>query len=90
MILTTHIVGIILLLTFYDVICPIIKSIHYLLLNGHGHILSLLQQLSQTHTTVQQLLGGGVQVRAELRERGDLTVLSQLQFHRTGHLGQAN
>ena len=33
-----------------------------LLLNGHGHILSLLQQLSQSDSSVQQLLGGGVKI----------------------------
>uniref|UniRef100_A0A182SVP3 Uncharacterized protein n=1 Tax=Anopheles maculatus TaxID=74869 RepID=A0A182SVP3_9DIPT len=57
-----------------------------LLLDGHRHILSLLEQLGQAHTTVQQLLGGGIQIRTELGERSDLTVLGQLQLHRTGDL----
>ena len=46
----------------------------------------LLQQLRQTDTALKKRLGGGVQVRAELREGGDFTVLGQLQLHRTGHL----
>ena len=33
-----------------------------LFLDGHGHILSLLKQLSQPNTTVQQLLSGCVQI----------------------------
>ncbi|KAF3848591.1 hypothetical protein F7725_015088, partial [Dissostichus mawsoni] len=44
-------------------------------------VLALLQQLSETHSSVQQLLGGSVQVRSELSEGSDLTVLSQLQLH---------
>lgn len=62
------------------------KAATNLLLNSHGHILSLFQQLSQTLTTVQQLLGGSIQVRAELGESGYLTVLGQFQLHGTGHL----
>lgn len=62
-------------------------STTYLLLNGHGHVLALLEQLGETHTAVEQLLGGGVQVGAELREGSHLTVLGQLQLHGTGHLG---
>merc|ERR1719468_400394 len=57
-----------------------------LLTNGHGHVLTLLQKLGQPDTTVKQLLGGSVKVRAELGESSDLTVLGQLQLHGTGHL----
>merc|ERR1740128_1386459 len=57
-----------------------------LVLNGHGHVLSLLQELGQSHTSVQELLGGSVQVGTELGEGGDLTVLSQLQLHGSGNL----
>merc|ERR1719356_70339 len=39
-----------------------------LVLNGHGHVLALLQQLSQPDTSVQQLLGGGVKIGTELGE----------------------
>jgi hypothetical protein len=57
-----------------------------LLLNGHGHVLTLLEQLSQSDTSVEQLLSGSVQVGAELGKSGDLTVLGQLQFHGTSDL----
>lgn len=50
-------------------------------------ILALLQQLCKSHTPVEQLLGGCIQIRAELSESSDLTVLSQLQLHCTSHLG---
>ena len=43
-----------------------------LLLDGHGHVLSLLQQLGQSDTSVQQLLGGGIKIRTELGESSDL------------------
>ena len=49
-------------------------------------ILSLFQKLRQTNTSAQQLLSGSVQIGTELSESSDLTVLSQLQLHRTGHL----
>merc|ERR1719220_562168 len=39
-----------------------------LLLDGHGDVLALLQQLRQPHAAVEQLLRGRVQVGAELRE----------------------
>merc|ERR1719470_622499 len=57
-----------------------------LVLNGHGHVLALLQQLSQPDTSVQQLLGGGVEIGTELGEGGDLTVLGELELHGTGDL----
>merc|ERR1740131_170858 len=57
-----------------------------LLLDGHGHVLTLLQQLGQSDTTVKQLLGGSIKIRAELGKGSDLTVLGKLKLHRTGHL----
>lgn len=57
-----------------------------LVLDGHRHVLTLLEELSQADTTVEQLLGGGVQVRAELGKGSNLTVLSELELHRTGNL----
>merc|ERR1719295_1955976 len=57
-----------------------------LVLNGHGHVLALLQQLGQPDTPVQQLLGGGVKIGTELGEGGDLTVLGKLKLHGTGDL----
>lgn len=49
-------------------------------------VLSLFKELSQTNTTVQQLLSGSVQIRTELSEGSHLTVLGQLQLHGTSHL----
>merc|ERR1719384_119770 len=57
-----------------------------LVLNGHGHVLALLQQLSQPDTPVQQLLGGGIKIGTKLGEGGDLTVLGELELHGTGDL----
>merc|ERR1719470_313424 len=57
-----------------------------LVLNGHGYVLALLQQLSQPDTSVQQLLGGGVEIGTELGEGSDLTVLGELELHGTGDL----
>merc|ERR1719232_1325799 len=58
----------------------------HLLLDGHGDVLTLLQQLGQSHTSVQQLLGGRVKIRSELSESCNLSVLSQLQLHGTSDL----
>ena len=44
----------------------------HLLLNGHGDVLALLEELGQTDTSVEELLGGGVKIRPELGESGDL------------------
>ncbi|RNA39582.1 acetylglutamate semialdehyde dehydrogenase [Brachionus plicatilis] len=49
-------------------------------------ILTLLQQLGQSDTSAQQLLSGSVQIRAELGESSDLSILGQFQLHGTGHL----
>ena len=49
-------------------------------------ILALFQQFSETHTAAQQLLGGGIQIRAELGKCSNLTVLCKLKFHGAGHL----
>ena len=43
-----------------------------LILDGHGHVLTLLQQLSQPHASAQQLLGGSVKIGTELSESSDL------------------
>merc|ERR1712088_732312 len=58
----------------------------HLVLDGHGDVLALLQQLSQSDTSVEKLLGGGVKIRPELGESGDLSVLSQLELHGASHL----
>merc|ERR1719402_1281271 len=57
-----------------------------LVLNGHGHVLALLQQLGQPDTPVQQLLGGGIKIGTELGEGSNLTVLGELKLHGTGDL----
>ena len=49
-------------------------------------VLVLLQKLSKTNTTLELLLGGSIQVRAELCESSHLTVLGELELHRTGDL----
>ena len=55
-------------------------------LHLHGQVLALLEELVQTHTSVQLLLGGGVKIGTELGEGGHLTVLGKLQLHGTGDL----
>jgi len=57
-----------------------------LLLNGHGHVLLLLKELGELLTSVEELLGGGIEIRAELSEGGDLTVLSELELEGTSEL----
>mmetsp|Transcript_1011 Transcript_1011/g.2676 ORF Transcript_1011/g.2676 Transcript_1011/m.2676 type:complete len:604 (+) Transcript_1011:439-2250(+) len=59
---------------------------HNLLLDGHGHELALLEHLGEAGAAVQEELRRGVEVRAELRERGDFAVLRQLELERPGHL----
>merc|ERR1739844_542655 len=58
----------------------------HLVLDGHGDVLALLEQLSQADTSVEELLSGRVKIRPELGESCDLSVLSQLELHGTGHL----
>lgn len=57
-----------------------------LLLGSQWRVLLLLQQLGQSLTSSQGLLGGGVQVGTELGESSDFSVLSQEQFQRTSNL----
>ena len=57
-----------------------------LLLNGHGDVLLLLKELGQLLTSVEELLGGGIEIGTELGEGGDLTVLGELELERTGEL----
>jgi len=44
-------------------------------------VLSLLEQFSKSNAAAQQLLGGCIEVGAELGEGSDLAVLSQFQLH---------
>ena len=57
-----------------------------LLLDGHGHVLLLLEELSELLTSVEELLGGSIEIRAELGKGGDLTILGQLELEGTGKL----
>ena len=57
-----------------------------LLLRGHGDVLLLLDDLDDLLTTVELLEGGSIEVRAELGEGSDLSVLSELELHGAGHL----
>lgn len=54
--------------------------------NGHGGVLLLLEQLSETLTTSKGLLGGGIKIGTELGEGSDLTVLSKEKLQGTGDL----
>eukprot|EP00049_Salpingoeca_infusionum_P017066 m.351668 g.351668 ORF g.351668 m.351668 type:complete len:555 (-) comp16305_c0_seq1:37-1701(-) len=57
---------------------------HYnLVLKRHWHVLALLKELCQTHTTVKELLCGSIQIRTKLGKGGDLTVLGKLELHAT-------
>lgn len=58
----------------------------HLLLGHHGHVLLLLEELSQLLTSVEQVLGGGVQVGTELGEGSDLSVLGELELEGTSDL----
>ena len=53
------------------------------LVDGHGRVLLLLEELGKTLTTAEGLLGGGVQIGTELGESGYLTVLGQEQLERS-------
>ena len=57
-----------------------------LLFDGHGHVLLLLEELSELLTSVEELLGGGIQIGTELSEGGDLTVLGELELQGTSEL----
>jgi hypothetical protein len=56
------------------------------LVDGHGAVLLLLEELGKTLTTGQGLLGGGIEIGTELGEGGDLTVLGQEELERTSDL----
>jgi len=57
-----------------------------LLLSGHRDVLLLLEQLSQLLSSVQEVLGRGVEVGAELGEGSDFSVLGELELEGTGDL----
>jgi hypothetical protein len=53
-------------------------------LDREGLVLALLEELSETGTTVEEETGRRVEVRTELREGSDITVLSEVELERTG------
>jgi hypothetical protein len=57
-----------------------------LLFDGHGHVLLLLEELSELLTSVEELLGCGIKIGTELSEGGDLTILGKLELQGTGEL----
>jgi len=57
-----------------------------LLFSGHGHVLLLLQELGQLFSSVEEVLGGSVEIRSELGEGSDLSVLGELELHRSRDL----
>lgn len=57
-----------------------------LFLSDHGHVLLLLKELGELLTSVEEMLGGSVEIGTELGEGGDLSVLGQLEFERTSDL----
>jgi hypothetical protein len=54
--------------------------------DSHGRVLLLLEKLSETLTTVEGLLGGGIEIGTELGEGSNLTVLGQEELQGTGDL----
>jgi hypothetical protein len=56
------------------------------LVDGHGRVLLLLEELGKTLTTAEGLLGSSVQIGTELGESGDLTVLGQEELQGTSDL----
>ena len=56
------------------------------LVDSHRAVLLLLEELGQTLTTAEGLLGGSIQIGTELGEGGDLTVLSQEELQGTSDL----
>lgn len=49
-------------------------------------VLFLFQQLGKLGSSVQQLLGGSIQIRSELGEGSDFSVLGELKLHLTSDL----
>ena len=57
-----------------------------LLLSDHGHVLLLLKELGELLTSVEEMLGGSVEIGTELGECSDFSVLGQLELERTSDL----
>ena len=52
-----------------------------LFLDGHGNVLALLEKLSQSDTSVEELLSGGVKIGPELGESSDLNKIYESTVH---------
>ena len=57
-----------------------------LLLSDHGNILLLLEELSELLASVEEMLGGSIEIRTELSEGSNFSVLGKLELERTGYL----
>jgi len=79
-------VGDILWLDLVEVTSHTAEDASNLLSNVHWGVLVLLEELSESDASVEELLGGGIHIGTELREGGDLSVLSEIELHRTGDL----
>jgi hypothetical protein len=55
-------------------------------LSGHGLILTLLEELSQTGTTREKETGGSIEIGTELGEGSNFTVLSKIKLEGTSKL----
>lgn len=49
-------------------------------LDSQGLVLSLLEELSETGTTVEEETSGGIEIGSELGEGGDITVLGKVEL----------
>ena len=58
----------------------------HLLLSWDWHVLLLLEEFGELLTSVEELLGGSVEIGTELGEGSDFSVLGQLELHGTGDL----
>ena len=57
-----------------------------LFFSSEGHVLLLLEELSELLATVKLLLGSSIKIGTELGEGSDLTILRKLELHGTGNL----
>lgn len=57
-----------------------------LILEGHRNILVLFEEFGETSATIQEALGGSIEVGTELGEGCNLAILGELQFQSPGDL----
>lgn len=56
-----------------------------LFLKREGLVLTLLEELDQSTTTLQQELGGGIEIGTERSESGNISVLGKVQLEGTSN-----